>query len=260
MSLPKFNLSKLRDSVAQQQAVTKKDIANLLLLDRLQAQLSKQAVKSDPMNAKPLKKGWARIKLNLEFYSESDHDYAILYFPQNRWLHFSLINKAEFGVLVHYLFTFMGADMEVLEDVFGVESNSLEYDELSSFCQKTTIDSYSLMNFENIVFFELEGESRNFVFDFDVSKYLPDNANPVDFLRNYLLVFNDAVNLTDYIQDEDGETQNLKDQIDLSYDVAIEKIYGYEPHEGSPHEEDIIANAPLIIGMNVTVSSIRYEG
>ena len=45
MSLPKFNLSKLRDSVAQQQAVTKKDIANLLLLDRLQAMIKSQKPK-----------------------------------------------------------------------------------------------------------------------------------------------------------------------------------------------------------------------
>jgi len=45
MSLPKFNLSKLRDSVAQQQAVTKKDIANLLLLDRLQAMVKSQKPK-----------------------------------------------------------------------------------------------------------------------------------------------------------------------------------------------------------------------
>jgi len=259
MSLPKFNLSKLRDSVAQQQAVTKKDIANLLLLDRLQAQLSKQAVTSDPMNAKPLKKGWARINFNLDFYSESDHDYAILYFPLNKWLHSSLLDKAGFGVLAYHLFTFMGADKEVLEDVFGVNSNSREYDELSSFCEKTYNDR-SLMNFENVVFFSVEGEYRSFVFDFDVSKYLPNNTNPVDFLRNYLLLFNEVVNLTDYIQDEDGETQDLKDQIESSYDMVVENIYGYEPHEASPHEDDIIGNAPLIVGMNVTVSSIRYEG
>jgi len=42
MSLPKFNLNKLRESVSAQQAVTKKDIADLLLLDRLRAGISKQ--------------------------------------------------------------------------------------------------------------------------------------------------------------------------------------------------------------------------
>ena len=42
MSLPKFNLSKLKESVAKQQAVTKEDIRNLLLLDRLQAQVASQ--------------------------------------------------------------------------------------------------------------------------------------------------------------------------------------------------------------------------
>ena len=42
MSLPKFNLDKLRKSVSRQQAVIKKDIANLLLLDRLQSQIARQ--------------------------------------------------------------------------------------------------------------------------------------------------------------------------------------------------------------------------
>jgi len=43
MSLPKFNLSKLRESVSRQQSVTRKDIRNLLLLERLQAQIGKQS-------------------------------------------------------------------------------------------------------------------------------------------------------------------------------------------------------------------------
>ena len=43
MSIPKFNLSKLRESVVNQQAVTRKDIANLLLLDRLQSMVKKQS-------------------------------------------------------------------------------------------------------------------------------------------------------------------------------------------------------------------------
>jgi len=43
MSIPKFNLSKLKESVAKQQAVTKEDIRNLLLLDRLQSQISSQS-------------------------------------------------------------------------------------------------------------------------------------------------------------------------------------------------------------------------
>ena len=47
MYLPKFNLSKLRQSVANQQNVTKKDIANLLLLDRLQSQV--EQVKGDDL-------------------------------------------------------------------------------------------------------------------------------------------------------------------------------------------------------------------
>jgi hypothetical protein len=42
MSIPKFNLSKLKESVAKQQAVTKEDIRNLLLLDRLQSQIASQ--------------------------------------------------------------------------------------------------------------------------------------------------------------------------------------------------------------------------
>lgn len=42
MSLPKFNLSKLRKSIVDQQSVTKKDIRNLLLLDRLQAQVKSE--------------------------------------------------------------------------------------------------------------------------------------------------------------------------------------------------------------------------
>lgn len=43
MSLPKFNLSKLRESVSRQQSVTREDIRNLLLLERLQAQIGKQS-------------------------------------------------------------------------------------------------------------------------------------------------------------------------------------------------------------------------
>lgn len=42
MSIPKFNLQKLKESVAQQQSATKKDIKNLLLLERLQAEIAKQ--------------------------------------------------------------------------------------------------------------------------------------------------------------------------------------------------------------------------
>ena len=45
MSIPKFNLHKLRASVASQQTVTKKDIRNLLLLDRLRAGIGKQSQK-----------------------------------------------------------------------------------------------------------------------------------------------------------------------------------------------------------------------
>jgi len=42
MSLPKFNLSKLKEAVSRQQKVTRQDIRNLLLLDRLQAEVAKQ--------------------------------------------------------------------------------------------------------------------------------------------------------------------------------------------------------------------------
>jgi hypothetical protein len=42
MPLPKFNLNKLRESVSAQQSATKKDIANLLLLDRLKASIGRQ--------------------------------------------------------------------------------------------------------------------------------------------------------------------------------------------------------------------------
>lgn len=42
MSIPKFNLSKLRESVFRQQKATRQDIRNLLLLDRLQSDTSKQ--------------------------------------------------------------------------------------------------------------------------------------------------------------------------------------------------------------------------
>ena len=43
MSLPKFNLSKLKESVSRQQSATREDIRNLLLLERLQAQIGKQS-------------------------------------------------------------------------------------------------------------------------------------------------------------------------------------------------------------------------
>ena len=42
MSIPKFNLSKLKESVSRQQEATKQDIRNLLLLDRLQSDISRQ--------------------------------------------------------------------------------------------------------------------------------------------------------------------------------------------------------------------------
>ena len=42
MSLPRFNLQKLRAAVSAQQAVTKKDIRNLLLLERLRSEFRKQ--------------------------------------------------------------------------------------------------------------------------------------------------------------------------------------------------------------------------
>ena len=42
MSIPKFNLSKLKEAVSNQQKATRQDIRNLLLLERLQADVSKQ--------------------------------------------------------------------------------------------------------------------------------------------------------------------------------------------------------------------------
>jgi len=50
MSIPKFNLSKLRKSVLRQQQVTKKDIANLLLLDRLQSQVKEKSGGGDDIS------------------------------------------------------------------------------------------------------------------------------------------------------------------------------------------------------------------
>lgn len=52
MSVPKFNLSKLRESVVRQQAVTRRDIANLLLLDRLQSMVKKQSFQKKKVNPK----------------------------------------------------------------------------------------------------------------------------------------------------------------------------------------------------------------
>ena len=52
MSIPKFNLSKLRESVMQQQSVTRKDIANLLLLDRLQSMVKRQYSQKKNMKSK----------------------------------------------------------------------------------------------------------------------------------------------------------------------------------------------------------------
>lgn len=51
MSLPKFNLSKLKESVSRQQKATRQDIQNLLLLDRLQAEVANQRTKSKSRNA-----------------------------------------------------------------------------------------------------------------------------------------------------------------------------------------------------------------
>ena len=42
MSIPKFNLSKLKEAVSNQQKATRQDIRNLLLLERLQADVLKQ--------------------------------------------------------------------------------------------------------------------------------------------------------------------------------------------------------------------------
>ena len=70
MSLPKFNLSKLRLAVSRQQAVTKKDIANLLLLDRLQSQLRKQSGERKDFDLPPLSNGEARFYV--EFYTENE--------------------------------------------------------------------------------------------------------------------------------------------------------------------------------------------
>jgi len=50
MSLPKFNLSKLKEAVSRQQKVTRQDIRNLLLLDRLRSDVTKQRTKSKSRN------------------------------------------------------------------------------------------------------------------------------------------------------------------------------------------------------------------
>jgi len=50
MSLPKFNLSRLRESVLRQQSATRKDISNLLLLDRLQSQMRREETEKTEEN------------------------------------------------------------------------------------------------------------------------------------------------------------------------------------------------------------------
>jgi len=55
MSLPKFNLDKLRKTVSRQQREMKKNIADLLLLDRLQSQFKKENKKGDGMTKKYIK-------------------------------------------------------------------------------------------------------------------------------------------------------------------------------------------------------------
>jgi len=67
MSLPKFNLNKLRKSVSQQQRDMKKNIADLLLLDRLQAQLNKENKKDKKGDDMPKKyiKGVFNLEISL---------------------------------------------------------------------------------------------------------------------------------------------------------------------------------------------------
>ena len=68
MSLPKFNLDKLRESVSQQQAITRKDMANLFLLDRLQAQISREKgeYKGKDINLPELNEGTIRVFLEFK--------------------------------------------------------------------------------------------------------------------------------------------------------------------------------------------------
>ena len=79
MSLPKFNLTKLKDSIAKQQTVTKKDIRNLLLLDRLQSQIAKEssAKKEVKLDKETVPYGSIGIMIEIEETS-SDSKYSIL--------------------------------------------------------------------------------------------------------------------------------------------------------------------------------------
>ena len=82
MSLPKFNLSKLRDSVSKQQEVTKKDIANLLLLDRLQAQMRREKAEEKEPKIKEDRIPYGQVVLILDLKETSNKDeYMVLSFP-----------------------------------------------------------------------------------------------------------------------------------------------------------------------------------
>jgi hypothetical protein len=196
MSLPKFNLSKLRDSVSKQQEVTKKDIANLLLLDRLQAQMRREKTENKEPKIKEDKIPYGKVVLLLKLRETS--------------------NKEEYMVLED-----SGGDAG---DRFRSYSyDSYEDDLLSNIARSECIgrsdEAFSEYIGEDIYTFFNEGFHFSIVW-----KYEPKNGNLELVLLSNDTIFEylEGLGISDY----EGDDKKLKNDVVSFLTNTIKKAFG----------------------------------
>ena len=253
MPIPKFNLSKLRDSVSAQQRVTREDIRNLLLLDRLQSQIRKESIKREP-----LKEGWVRCSMILNF-ANKDLDYGMWDFGQDIYTGKSMQPEynmsPEFSIkyfIREYFTIFKNKKTENYFDAteweyihgfselihsynYGQVFNSIEIISITDITSDTDIDVLE------------HQRDITVVFDFNYSKYMQKGSrNVANFMNTYSKVAERSFDIGDV------NFHNLE-SIDTSFVDNMNEIYPEHPFELPDSYDDLY----IYLGLNVDITVLE---
>lgn len=221
MSLPKFNLSKLRESVLKQQSVTKRDIASLLLLDRLQAQIRREKTEESKIKEDKIPYGKVVLVLNLKETSNKDEYMVLFHKSGHAGERFSTHSYANY-------------ESDLLSNIAMSECIG-ESDE--SFTRFIGGDIYTFFN-----------ES----FHFSIARqYKTEDKN-----LEIIFVSEDTIfkNLEEMgVSDYEGKNEKLKNDVVSFFTNTIKKAFGI--HEGSMDDYDEVCDE-LDIPKNLRLKSL----
>ena len=253
MPIPKFNLSKLRDSVSAQQRVTREDIRNLLLLDRLQSQIRKESI-----DREPLKEGWVRCSMILNFASK-DLDFGMWDFRQDIYIGESIQPRYDMNPelsiknFIREYFTIF--ENKKTEDYF----RATEWGDIHAF--STVIGSYTynqvFNSIEIISITDITSDADidvlqhhrdiTVVFDFNYSKYMEKGSRNI---ANFMNTYSEAAKGNFDIGNVDNH--NL-DDIDTSLVDIMNVIYPEHTHEPNKSYDDLY----VYLGLNVDITVLE---